>query len=140
MTISKSGLEFIKEAEGMRLRPYQDGAGYWTIGYGHRTGIESSAISANQAMLFLLEDVAIAEETINKLVSTPLTQNQFDALVSFTFNVGREAFRDSTLLIELNFGNFTGAALQFQQWSYSNKVFIPGLFMRRCREATLFVS
>jgi lysozyme len=104
MKISENGLAIIKESEGFKPAPYLCPAGYWTIGFGHRILSTESFISITEAEAeqLLIKDVGIAENCINNLVKVPITQNQFDALVSFVYNVGCEAFKNSTMLRLLN--------------------------------------
>jgi lysozyme len=124
----------------LQLTAYQDPVGVWTIGYGH-TGADVQpglTITQEQASDLLLQDVAGAVAAVNRLVTVPLTQNQFDALVDFTFNVGQGNLASSTLLRELNAGNTAGAAAQFLVWVYAKGVELPGLVTRRQAEAALF--
>ncbi len=132
MKTSQKGLEFIADEEGVRLRAYLDVAGLATLGVGHlltenekESGyldIEGESIRWNlgitypQAMVLLAQDVTIAESAINNNVEVNLTQNQFDALVSFTFNVGIGAFKNSTLLRVLNTGDYDGVPDQLRKW------------------------
>lgn len=88
-TTSKEGMELIKSFEGCRLKAYQDVAGIWTIGYGHTGNVRPGmSITQEQAETFLRADLKKFEQCINRCVAVPLTQNMFDALVSFTYNVG----------------------------------------------------
>jgi lysozyme len=129
----------IREFEGCRLRAYQDSAGIWTIGVGHTRGVkQGDQCSQQQADVWLTEDLHDAEAAVSSSVKKPLTQNQFDALVSFTFNLGGRRLAESTLLILLNRGNYAGAAAQFPCWNKSNGVTLPGLVRRRAAEAALF--
>lgn len=104
MKISKAGIQLIKEFEGYSPIPYKDVAGLNTIGYGHliKKGELFSRVTAEQAEELLLKDLATAEKGVNTLIIVKLTQNQYDALVSFTYNVGVGALRDSTLRKYLN--------------------------------------
>jgi len=126
----------------LRLTAYQDSVGVWTIGYGH-TGSDvrpGLTITQEQASALLQQDVAGAVAAVNRLVTVTLTQNQFDALVDFTFNEGQGNLASSTLLRELNAGNTAGAAAQFLVWVYAGGVQLPGLVKRRQAEAALFQS
>lgn len=132
MKTSQKGLEFIANEEGVRLRAYFDVAGLPTIGVGHLLtedekesgylNIEGEHIRWNlgitypQTMSLLAQDVTIAETAINNNIEVELTQNQFDALVSFTFNVGIGAFRNSTLLQVLNEGDYNAVPDQLRKW------------------------
>jgi len=142
MDISLAGLNFIKAVEGMKLTRYKDSAGLWTIGVGHliKPFENYTTITEAEAMRLLAEDVAEAEIAVNRYVKVPLTQNQFDALVSFVFNVGSGAFRRSTLLTKLNAGDYAGAAAQFPAWRKAGGVVVSGLVNRRNKEVALFTG
>jgi len=140
LSYSDQGLALTAQFEGLQLTAYQDPVGVWTIGYGH-TGpdvVPGLTITQEQASDLLLQDVSGAVAAVNRLVTIPLTQNQFDALVDFTFNVGQGNLASSTLLRELNAGNTAGAAAQFLVWVYAKGVELPGLVTRRQAEAALF--
>jgi lysozyme len=131
----------IKTAEGLRLTAYKDGGGVWTIGYGH-TGAdvrEGLTIPLSEAERLLTRDLRVAENHVNGAVQVKLTQNQFDALVSFVYNVGGDAFRKSTLLKKLNAGDYLGAADQFPRWNKDNGKVVDGLTNRRREERALFL-
>jgi lysozyme len=118
METSEAGLLALTQREGKRLKAYKDTKGIWTIGVGH-TGPEVVAgmcITNEQCAKYLKQDVKTAENAVNKLVKVPLTQNQYDALVSFIFNVGVGAFTRSTMLKVLNLGNYAEAVRQFDRW------------------------
>jgi lysozyme len=139
--ISKNGIDLIKNWEGCRTDAYLCPAGIWTIGYGHtRTATQGMKIDYTKADSLLLEDLKRFESAIRQLVKVPLNQNQFDALVSFTFNVGEDAFKGSTLLKLLNAGNYNAAAAQFGKWVYAGKKVLPGLVARREAEYQLFIK
>ncbi|ASG87596.1 lysozyme [Salmonella enterica] len=141
MKTSNSGRAFIRAREGVKLAAYQDGGGVWTIGYGHTRGVkQGQVISHEQADEFLVDDLRQVDSCINERVTVTLNQNQFDALASFVFNVGRQAFSDSTLLKKLNEGNYRAAADQFTRWVYDNDQFVQGLYNRRIAERDLFLS
>jgi lysozyme len=142
LSYSDQGLALTERFECLQLTAYQDPVGVWTIGYGH-TGPDVQpglTITQEQAGALLLQDVAGAVAAVNRLVTVPLTQNQFDALVDFTFNVGQGNLASSTLLRELNAGNTAGAAAQFLVWVYAKGVELPGLVTRRQAESALFQS
>ncbi len=140
-TTSQSGIELIKSFEGCRLTSYQDVAGIWTIGYGHTGDIRSGMhITKEQAENYLRTDLEKFERCINQYVSVPLTQNMFDALVSFAYNVGTGAFRKSTLLRKLNQGDTDNAAREFSRWVHAGKKICPGLVRRRKEEQKLFLQ
>lgn len=140
MKISERGLEFIKQHEGCKLEAYQDSVGIWTIGYGHIVGVkQDDTCTQEQAEAWLMEDVAsISEKCINWMVKVPLTQPEFDALCSFTFNLGCSALRNSTLLKKLNQSDYDGASLEFHKWDHAGGKQIAGLTKRRADEAALF--
>ena len=142
LTYSEAGLEQTRKFEGLRLTAYADSGGTWTIGYGH-TGLYIRAgmtITREQAEKYLAEDAARAAAAVNRLVKVPLTQNQFDALVDFTFNLGPGALSGSTLLRHLNNGDFAAARAQFERWVHAGGVPLPGLVRRRRAEAELFAQ
>jgi len=146
--LSDAGRTFITNREGMKLRAYKDKAGVWTIGFGH-TGDDvtpTSVITKNQAHQLFKKDVRTVENAINKYVKVPLSQNEFDALSSFVYNVGIKAFKNSTLLQLLNNGDKEGAADQFLVWTKARdpktgeKVQLKGLVRRRTAERDLFLN
>jgi lysozyme len=139
MQVTTRGIELIKKQEALRLKAYPDTGGVWTIGYGHTKGVKRGDVcTAEQAEQWLIEDTASAVKDVNRLVQVVLTQNQFDALVSFVFNVGGSAFSSSTMLIRLNAGDYLGTAKQFSRWIYDDGKVQGGLITRRAREAALF--
>jgi lysozyme len=140
LTYSKNGLALTEQFEGLRLTAYQDPVGVWTIGYGH-TGPDvypGLTITQNEATSLLLRDVGTAEGCVNRLVTVPLNQDEFDALVDFVFNLGPTAFAGSTLLRDLNAGNFAGALGEFDKWDHAGGQVVAGLLRRRQAEAQLF--
>lgn len=150
MNISKHGIAFIKTFEELRLEAYDDGGGVWTIGYGHTGPYVKKAdrITAAQAEVFLRSDLTEAETAVNALVKVPLTQDQYDALVSFTFNVGAdmdadsqaEGLGDSTLLKLLNAGDYVGACAEFARWHRDGGKRLKGLLRRRVREMMIWLE
>ena len=143
MKVSVRGLDLIRGFEALRLTAYPDPGAKdgtpWTIGYGHTAGVEEGdTCTDGDALFWLREDLAGAEQCIDDHVEVELTQNQFDALASFVFNLGCLAFRNSTLLRLLNAGNAKGAAGQFSKWNHNNGVVMAGLTRRRKAEADLF--
>jgi lysozyme len=137
---SPAGLALTKEFEGLRLTAYQDCAGVWTIGYGH-TGADAQpgqTISERQADALLCEDLAAAVACVNALVMAAIQQHHFDALVDFCFNAGRGSFARSTLLRDLNRGDFASAAAQFSLWIDAGGKPVAGLVRRRAAEAAMF--
>ena len=139
MMISETGLHLIKSFEGLKLNAYLCPANVWTIGYGTTKGVKAGqAITAAKADELLAADVRQFEDAVNKAVTVPLTQGQFDALVSLTYNIGAAAFRASTLLKLLNAKDYAGAAKQFARWNKANKKVLTGLVRRREAERQLF--
>jgi uncharacterized protein (TIGR02594 family) len=139
MSLSQNGLDMIKGFEGLRLNAYQDSAGVWTIGYGHTGGVRpGDRITQAQAEQYLRGDVKWAEQAVRDNVKVPLTQGQFDALVSFTFNLGAGALQKSTLLKKLNAGDYAGAQAEFGKWVHAGGQRLEGLVRRRAEEAALF--
>ena len=149
LRISNAGLEFITKHEGIRLKLYNDPAGHATIGVGHLVhfgpvdGRASEApfangISRTEAMELLRQDVRTAEDAVRRLVDVPLKQNQFDSLVSFTFNVGAGNFENSTLLRKLNQGDYDSVPSELNRWIRGGGKVLPGLVHRRQNEGELF--
>lgn len=143
MKLSNNGVAFIKLEEGEKLTAYADSVGVLTIGVGHTGAVSGKpitrgmTITQNQSTALLLSDIAWVESSIGKSVKVPLTQNQYDALCSFVFNVGKSAFENSTLLKKLNASDYPGAADQLLQWKRAGN--IPDLLLpRRKRERELF--
>ncbi|CAI1124561.1 lysozyme [Serratia ficaria] len=141
MNISERGLALIKHFEGLRLAAYRCPANVWTIGYGHTAGVQpGNVITEREADSFLRLDIAESVRAVNRLVKVPLTSNQFDALVSFVFNLGAGSFLASTLLKKLNTGAYTEAADEFSRWVNAGGKLLPGLVRRRVKEKELFLS
>ena len=137
---SPAGLAITKQFEGLKLSSYQDQTGRWTIGYGH-TGPDVTpalTITQDQAQALLAQDVGAAAACVNKVVTIALTQDEFDALVDFVFNLGAQAFTGSTLLRDLNAGDPTAAAAQFDLWDHAGGAVVAGLLRRRQAETALF--
>ena len=140
LTYSKDGLAITEQFEGCRLVAYQDQVGVWTIGYGHTgSGVASGlTITQDQAIDLLASDVAASAAYVNAAVTVELQQNEFDALVDFVFNLGRGAFAGSTLLKNLNAGQFDAAATQFDLWDHAGGQVVAGLLRRRQAEQAMF--
>ncbi|WP_442323775.1 lysozyme [Cernens ardua] len=137
---SQRGLDLVENAEGLHLRAYQDGVGVWTIGYGHTRGVRPGmVITAADAQAYLRSDLNAAERAVNTLVTVDINQNQFDALVDFTFNLGAGALAGSTLLRRLNDGDYDGAADEFGLWVHAGRKIELGLVKRRSAEKALFL-
>jgi len=146
LVTSEAGLALIKASEGLETEAYPDPGNHetgepWTIGYGHTRGVRpGDTCSEEQAGVWLREDLGATESAVRHLVDVSLNQGQFDALVSFVFNVGRSAFSGSTLLRLLNAGDEAGAAEQFKRWNRGADGPLPGLVARRAAERSLFLS
>ena len=141
MQISQEGLSLIKKFEGCKLESYKCAAGVWTIGYGSTDGIsEGMSISQERADMLLLEDVKKFEQAVNDLVEVSLEQNQFDALVSWTFNLGPANLKNSTLLKVLNSSHvdWNDVPEQIKRWNKAGGKVLEGLVRRREAEALLF--
>jgi len=142
MIISNEGINLIKSFEGLELKAYRDSVGVWTQGYGS-TGphiIPGSTITEVQAEALLIKDLSRFESGVNELVKVPLTQNQFDALVSFSFNLGLGNLKSSTLLKKLNGKDYVGAGNEFERWNKAGGKVLNGLTRRRLAEKELFLS
>ncbi|SFL10032.1 lysozyme [Porphyromonadaceae bacterium KH3CP3RA] len=141
MKTSNRGIELIKAHEGFSSRAYLCPAGKWTIGYGHTGGVKSGdVITEAQGEALLRSDIATAERAVNK-TGLKLTQNQFDALVSFVFNVGTGNFNRSTLLKSAKVStNDPRIRQEFSRWIYADGKIEPGLVKRRKTEADLYFS
>lgn len=139
MNISEAGIQLIKKFEGCSLKAYKCPAGIWTIGYGHTLKVnEGQTITKKQAEDLLKQDLRSFELTVNNLVNVPLNQNQFDALVSFCYNLGAGNLKSSTLLKLLNKEDYIAAAEQFDRWVYAGGKKLSGLVKRRAAEKKLF--
>lgn len=140
--IGPKGLEIVKSFEKLKLRAYlptKDDV--WTIGYGHTKGVRpGDTCTVEQAYAWLREDCGEAERAVNQFTLTPLSQEQFDALVSLTFNIGVGAFRRSTLLTLLDQRQYSKAAAQFDRWNKQKGNVLNGLTRRRKIERELFES
>jgi len=140
--MSEKGLKLLEGYEGIRLVAYLDTAGVWTIGVGH-TGPEvheGMIATLEQVRKWLDEDVREAEDAVNRAVKVALTQDMFDSLASFVFNLGATQFAKSTLLRKLNAGDYVGAGKEFKRWVYSGGKVTPGLVKRRHSEAEAFLN
>lgn len=143
MKISQEGINVIKKFEGCKLRTYPDTGGIPTIGYGHTgTDVHSGqCISQQEANNLFRKDVERFEKAVNTEVKVPLSQNQFDALVSFAFNVGQGNLHSSTLLKKLNHSDYQGAAQEFPRWCKDSQGHeLLGLKRRREAEKKLFLK
>lgn len=145
LVTSKNGINLIKKYEGCVLKAYKCPANVWTIGYGHTSGVkEGQKITKAQAEKYLKKDLVKYEKSVNKLVIVDLNQNQFDALISFTYNVGMGNLGKSTLLKKLNDNNYIGASTEFLKWNKAvvngKKKELKGLTKRRKAEKKLFLK
>lgn len=143
MQISHMGIQSLKELEGFRAKAYKDTGGVYTIGYGTIKWLgkpveAGQTITDKEAALALQADLAWAQTAVNQLVRVPLKQHMFDALVSFVYNIGENAFSKSTMLRLLNEGKYDQAANEFKRWNQDNGKVIPGLVSRRKVEESLF--
>jgi len=137
---SDRGLNLIRHYEGFSSKPYLCAGGRWTIGYGHVILPDETftEITEDEAIVLLSRDVMEAEGAVDILVKVPLNQNQFDALVSFVYNLGSGNLKSSTLLKLLNASDYDGAAKQFDRWVYAGGRQLLGLIARRKAEEDLF--
>ena len=141
MKTSDVGVEMIKEFEGKKQVAYQDPAGVWTIGYGHTKGVEKGQLCIEKTCdKFLREDLEEVEEYIDRLVKVELNQNQFDALVAWTFNLGPGNLKESTMLRKLNYGDYESVPDEMRRWNKAGGEVLNGLVRRRDAEANLFSS
>ena len=146
MKLSQNGVNFIKSHEALRLKAYQDSKGVWTIGWGHTKNVHpGDVITREQAEQFIRDDFAWVERTLNTDLVTgrdkPLvTQNEFDALCSLVFNIGSDAYLESTVRRKIKQGDKMAAARAFKMWVYSEHKFIQGLANRRADEVRLFLQ
>ncbi|HGG8841610.1 MULTISPECIES: lysozyme [Enterobacter] len=146
MQTSDKGIALIKEFEGCKLTAYQDSVGVWTIGYGWTQPVDGKPIRAGMtikqetAERLLKTGLVSYESDVSRLVKVGMTQGQFDALVSFTYNLGARSLSTSTLLRKLNAGDYTGAAAEFMSWNKAGGKALKGLTRRREAERTLFLS
>lgn len=137
--INSAGLALIKQFEGCKLEAYQDGAGVWTIGTGHTHGVKAGdTCSQEQADAWLEQDLIGAETAVSSLVKVPLSDNQFAALVSFTFNEGQGKLAGSTLLKKLNEGGYDLVPTYLKSWIFVAGKQCQGLVRRRAAEAELW--
>jgi lysozyme len=135
--------QLIEGFEGCRLEPYQDSVGVWTIGYGH-TGDDCYAgcdpISQQQADQLLAWDLKRFEDGVNSMVIDQTSQQQFDAMVSFAYNLGESSLRGSTLLRMHNNQDYQGAAGQFGRWNHAGGRVLDGLTRRRAAESAVYAN
>ena len=139
MNISQEGISLIKKFEGCELEAYQCAAGVWTIGYGSTKDVkEGDTLTQKEADNLLLHEMQEYEGYIKELVKVPLKQNQFDALVSWVFNLGPANLKASTMLKFLNAGDYHLIPSQIKRWNKAGGKVLEGLVRRREAEALLF--
>ena len=139
MKLGERGTEILKYFEGCKLTAYQDSVGVWTIGYGHTKGVYNGmTITQEEAEQMLLTELEEYEGYIENMVTVPLTQNQFDALVVWIYNLWQTNFKNSTLLKDLNAGNYNAAGQEITRWNKAGGKVLAGLVKRREAEAELF--
>ena len=146
LTLSSAGLIAITQFEGFSDKVYIPIKGdVKTVGYGH-TGAEvnrlpvGTYVSKDQALRWLAEDTEEAQDAIRRYVRVPLSQNEFDAYVSFVFNLGETAFRNSTLLKKLNQADYYGACKELHRWVYAQGRVVKGLEARRKMESLMCIE
>lgn len=142
MKTSQLGIDLIKEFEGFEPKPYKCPAGVWTIGYGSTKGVTQNTqpMTEEQATKRLLEELGSYEVAVLDCVDVDLEQHQFDALVSFAYNLGSHSLRTSTLLRKLNAGDYLGASNEFLRWNKAKGQVLAGLTRRREAECRLFLG
>lgn len=141
MTTNEAGKNLIKDAEGLRLTAYRCPAGVPTIGWGTTLGVTMGmTITKAQAEELFDKDLVKFEKAVERNVKVALNENQFSALVSFTYNLGEGNLKSSTLLRKINAGDFQGAAAEFAKWNKASGKVLPGLTKRRADERALFLA
>ena len=145
--INERGIEIVKSFEGISLEPYLCPANVWTVGYGATVGSDGrridpdmESISETEAEALLIRDLGSSEGWVSRLIKTALTENQFSALVSFTFNLGAGSLQRSTLRMKLNRSEYQGAADEFPKWRMAGGRVLAGLVRRRASERKLFLD
>lgn len=145
MQVSASFQRHIELLEGFRAKAYRDAGGLLTIGYGHLVKpseghLKTATLSREQALELLRKDIRWAEETVARYVTVPLKQEQYDALVSFVFNIGPTQFRRSTLLRRLNAGQCCAVPDELRRWTRAGGRVVQGLVNRRNAEVALYTG
>jgi lysozyme len=141
MTISNDAIDLIKRFEGCKLSAYLCPAKVATIGYGHTENVKlGDVITQQQADELLLKDLVVFERAVNNMVIVQINDNQRGALVSFAFNVGKTALKNSTLLKKLNNKDYIGSANEFMRWNKVAGKPLKGLTNRRKAEKELFLK
>ena len=145
MNVPPEAYDLARTFEGLRLDPYRDAAGYWTVGYGHLLSRDKSKGASNfppithkEAEALLTSDLEKAARSVLRLCPVPLTEGRLSALIDFTFNLGSGNLQISTLRKLVNRGDMTEAVDEFHKWVYAGGVKLPGLVRRRAAEAEIF--
>jgi lysozyme len=146
MKLNQAGIDLIAGFEGYRSTAYLDSAGIWTIGFGatfYPNGVKvkkGDTCTVEQAKQYKAHDLKRFEKCVNDVVKVKINQNQYNALVSLTYNIGESAFKNSTLARKLNSGDYQGAADQFLAWNKAGGKVVQGLVNRRTAERKLFLK
>lgn len=141
MQLGPKGIALIQSFEQLRLVSYQDQHGVWTIAWGHTLGVVPyQTCTREDADAWFIQDTGIAVRAVNASLTVPVSQEEFDALVSFTYNVGIGSEAHSTLVKLLDAGNVAAAADEFPKWNHVDGVPNAGLTRRRAAERDLFLS
>jgi len=139
--INKAGLDLVKHFEGFCAEAYKCPAGVWTIGYGHTGGVKSGQrVTEQEAEQLLRSDLETAAAAVERYIAVPLSDNQFSALVSFTFNLGSGSLRESTLRKKLNTDDYDAVPSELARWVKANGKTLGGLVKRRAAEGVLFMQ
>lgn len=144
MELNKDTIDLIKSFEGKELKAYKDSVGVWTIGYGHTSMAGLPVVKAgmtlteSEAINLLVSDLKKYRAMVDRNLKIALNENQYGALVSFTYNLGEGNLKSSTLLKKVNAKDFKGAALEFAKWNKAGGKVLAGLTRRRAAEAALF--
>ncbi len=136
---SRLAVELIISSESFRSKAYQDTGGVWTIGFGRTTGVkQGDTTTVEVEFTYLMDHMETIESELHRLIITGITQNEFDALVCFVYNIGAGAFANSTMLQKINSANYGEASKEFDRWVYDNGKKLNGLIARRNKEEALF--
>jgi lysozyme len=145
--VTDKGLALIKRFEGFSATPYLCPVGWWTIGWGAVRGPDGQVVTAvtlpiteEEAEILLRRDVSLAERAVSRLISVPLAGGQFDALVSFTFNLGAGALQRSTLRRKVNREDHGAVPEELRKWVWAGGKRLPGLVKRREAEADIYTT
>lgn len=145
-TLNKATISLIKSFEGLVLKAYKDAVGVWTIGYGHTSmagppDVKAGMVLTEQAAeALLVSDLKKYQAMVDRNVKVALNDNQYGALVSFTYNLGEGNLKSSTLLKKVNAKDFIGASKEFAKWDKAGGKVLKGLTRRRAAEASLFLK